>query len=97
MAAKKTTKIVETPIEEVMPAPIEEPVEKKDKITKYLNVIAENLNVRKEPSTDSEVLVIVSKDDKLVINDAKLVKGFYSVTTVSGVNGYVMKEFVVEE
>lgn len=61
---------------------------------KFLIVTAENLNVRKEASKESEILTVVSKNEKLEMNDKKLIKGFYSVRTVSGINGYVMKEFV---
>ena len=43
-----------------------------------------------------KVLNIVSKDEKLLINEPKLIEGFYSITTSSGIKGYVMKEFVKE-
>ena len=108
MAAKKTKPIVEevkeeivAPVEEVKieEAPIEEviaPVEETN-TKKFVVVTTDRLNVRKGPSKDTEVLNIVSKDEKLLINDPKLVKGFYSITTSSGIKGYVMKEFVVEK
>ena len=106
MATKKTKPIVEEVKEEIV-APIEEvkveevkeeivaPVEEIN--TKKFVVTTDRLNVRKGPSKDTEVLNIVSKDEKLLINDPKLVKGFYSITTSSGIKGYVMKEFVVEK
>lgn len=111
MAAKKTKPIVEevkeeiiTPVEEVkeevkieevkeeVVAPIEETNTKK-----FVVVTTDRLNVRKGPSKDTEVLNIVSKDEKLLINNSKLIEGFYSITTSSGIKGYVMKEFVVEK
>lgn len=106
MAAKKTKPIVEEVKEEIV-APVEEvkeevkeeviaPVEETN-TKKFVVVITDRLNVRKGPSKDTEVLNIVSKDEKLLINDPKLVKGFYSITTSSGIKGYVMKEFVVEK
>ena len=111
MAAKKTKPIVEEAKEEII-APIEEvkveevkeevkeeviaPVEETN-TKKFVIVTTDRLNVRKGPSKDTEVLNIVSKDEKLLINDPKLVKGFYSITTSSGIKGYVMKEFVVEK
>ena len=88
-------KIEEVKIEEVkeeVVAPVEETNTKK-----FVVVTTDRLNVRKGPSKDTEVLNIVSKDEKLLINDPKLVKGFYSITTSSGIKGYVMKEFVVEK
>ena len=108
MAAKKIKPIVEEAKEEII-APVEEvkveeakeeevvaPVEETN-AKKFVVVTTDRLNVRKGPSKDTEVLNIVSKDEKLLINNPKLVKGFYSITTSSGIKGYVMKEFVVEK
>ena len=106
MATKKTKPIVEEVKEEIV-APVEEvkeevkeeviaPVEETN-TKKFVVVTTDRLNVRKGPSKDTEVLNIVSKDEKLLINDPKLIKGFYSITTSSGIKGYVMKEFVVEK
>ena len=103
MAAKKTKSIVEEVKEEIV-APVEEanveefvaPVEETN-TKKFVVVTTDRLNVRKGPSKDTEVLNIVSKDEKLLINDPKLIEGFYSITTSSGIKGYVMKEFVVEK
>ena len=111
MATKKTKPIVEEVKEEIL-APVKEvkveevkveeakeeilaPVEETN-TKKFVVVTTDRLNVRKGPSKDTEVLNIVSKDEKLLINDPKLVKGFYSITTSSGIKGYVMKEFVKE-
>ena len=111
MATKKTKPIVEEVKEEIV-APVEEVKEEvkieeaKEEIIasveeintkKFVVVITDRLNVRKGPSKDTEVLNIVSKDEKLLINDPKLIEGFYSITTSSGIKGYVMKEFVVEK
>lgn len=106
MATKKTKPIVEEVKEEIV-APVEEvkeevkeeviaPVEETN-TKKFVVVTTDRLNVRKGPSKDTEVLDIVSKDEKLLINDSKLIEGFYSITTSSGIKGYVMKEFVVEK
>ena len=112
MASKKTKPIVEEVKEEIV-APVEEvkneevkneevkeeivtPVEETN-TKKFVVVTTDRLNVRKGPSKDTEVLNIVSKDEKLLINDPKLIEGFYSITTSSGIKGYVMKEFVVEK
>ena len=101
MAAKKTKSIVEEVKEEIV-APVEEvkveeaPVEETN-TKKFVVVTTDRLNVRKGPSKDTEVLNIVSKDEKLLINNSKLIEGFYSITTSSGIKGYVMKEFVVEK
>ena len=112
MAAKKTKPIVKEVKEEIV-APVEEVKieeakieEAKEEIVapveeintkKFVVVTTDRLNVRKGPSKDTEVLNIVSKDEKLLINNSKLIEGFYSITTSSGIKGYVMKEFVVEK
>ena len=111
MAAKKTKPIVEEVKEEII-APVEEVKEEvkieevKEEVVapieetntkKFVVVTTDRLNVRKGPSKDTEVLNIVSKDEKLLINNSKLIEGFYSITTSSGIKGYVMKEFVVEK
>ena len=111
MAAKKTKPIVEEVKEEII-APVEEVKEEvkieevKEEVVapieetntkKFVVVTTDRLNVRKGPSKDTEVLNIVSKDEKLLINDPKLIEGFYSITTSSGIKGYVMKEFVVKK
>ena len=112
MAAKKTKPIVKEVKEEIV-VPVEEVKveevkieEAKEEIVsqveetntkKFVVVTTDRLNVRKGPSKDTEVLNIVSKDEKLLINDPKLIEGFYSITTSSGIKGYVMKEFVVEK
>ena len=96
MATKKTKPIIEEVKEEIV-APVEEAKVEETNTKKFVVVTTDRLNVRKGPSKDTEVLNIVSKDEKLLINDPKLVKGFYSITTSSGIKGYVMKEFVVEK
>lgn len=104
MAAKKTKPIVEEVKEEIV-APVEEAKVEEEEVVapveetntkKFVVVTTDRLNVRKGPSKDTEVLNIVSKDEKLLINDPKLIEGFYSITTSSGIKGYVMKEFVKE-
>ena len=91
----KEAKVEETK-EEII-EPIEEEKVEETNTKKFVVVTTDRLNVRKGPSKDTEVLNIVSKDEKLLINDPKLVKGFYSITTSSGIKGYVMKEFVVKK
>ena len=105
MATKKTKPIVkEVKVEEVKVEEVKEEAKVEENVApveetntkKFVVVTTDRLNVRKGPSKDTEVLNIVSKDEKLLINDPKLVKGFYSITTSSGIKGYVMKEFVKE-
>lgn len=52
------------------------------------------VNVRKEPSLESEVLEIVKKGDKVTILDK--VKDFYKVETKSKIIAYISSNFVEE-
>lgn len=53
------------------------------------------LNVRKQPSKDSEVLEVITKNSEVEIdlsdNEDTM---FYKVRTKTGVEGYCMKEFI---
>lgn len=89
--AKKINK-TEKPIKEGAPAPITEELE-----IKYVVVKTDNLNIRTEPSIESKILTIVSKGDRLSLSDTKSINDFYAISTSLGINGYVMKDFVIEE
>lgn len=52
------------------------------------------LNVRKQPSKDSEVLEIITKNSEVEIDFDGETDVFYKVRTKSGVEGYCMKEFI---
>lgn len=52
------------------------------------------LNVRKEPSKESEVLEVVNVNDELVIGSDLENEEWISVKTPSGVFGYCMKKFL---
>lgn len=51
------------------------------------------LNVRKEPSTNAEVIGTVNRGDSLIIDPSPF-GDFYKVITPYGVEGYCMKKFV---
>lgn len=57
-------------------------------------VIPGRLNVRKQPSKDSEVLEVITKNSEVEIGLDGETDEFYKVRTKSGVEGYCMKEFV---
>ena len=57
-------------------------------------VIPAKLNVRKQPSKDSEVLEIITKNSEVEINFDGETDTFYKIYTKSGVEGYCMKEFI---
>lgn len=52
------------------------------------------LNVRKQPSKNSEVLEVITKNSEVEIGLDGETDTFYKVRTKSGVEGYCMKEFI---
>lgn len=57
-------------------------------------VIPGRLNVRKQPSKDSEVLEVITRNSEVEIGLDGETDEFYKVRTKSGVEGYCMKEFI---
>ena len=52
------------------------------------------LNVRKEPSTSSEVITTIKRGDIVEINETESTDEFYKVITNSDVSGFCMKDFI---
>lgn len=52
------------------------------------------LNIRKEPSKDSEAVAIVTCLDELMIDMASSTDDWYAVCTAAGIEGFCMKKFV---
>lgn len=52
----------------------------------------EKLNVRTNPTIDSEVVCIINKNDEIIIED--VFDDWYSVTTKDGDEGYCMSKFI---
>lgn len=50
------------------------------------------LNVRTNPTIDSEVVCIINKNDEVIIED--VFGDWYSVTTKDGYEGYCMSKFI---
>lgn len=50
------------------------------------------LNVRTNPTTDSEVVCVINKNDEVIIED--VFGDWYSVTTKDGDEGYCMSKFI---
>ena len=73
--------------EEVVGAKEEAIKEVEETLTGIVNV--ELLNVRKEPSKESDVVEILDNDTTIEIFESESTKDFYKTT-----NGYVMKQFI---
>lgn len=58
----------------------------------------EKLNIRRDPDTNAEILVVVNKDTKVEIDEDLSTDEFYSVTAYCPndvtVEGYAMKDFI---
>ena len=52
------------------------------------------LNVRKEPSIESEVLCEISWSTELMVYEDESTDEFYKICTASGIEGYCMKKFI---
>ena len=52
------------------------------------------LNVRVEPRANADVVCIIERDSKVVINEAETTENFYKICTEVGVEGYCMKRFI---
>ena len=92
---------VETKKEEKQDDPTEKILEKAIKETKKVEVskgylvIANRLNVRKEPSDKGEIIKTISSGTKLTV-DTSATKGAWSKVT-SPIEGYVMTKFIAPE
>ena len=95
----KFKKVVDVDVKE--PVDVEPP--KKEVLVKkepaapkiiYGNVTAVRLNIRRNPSLDSDVIAVVALNDELKIERDKSDKEWYAVTTEKRVRGYAMKKFI---
>lgn len=88
-----------TEVEEVKE--VEETIETTEAaVVKFGVVNCERLNVRQRPNKDSMVVMVVKKNDKVLINVDESTIDFYNVEVKVGdraVNGYCMKPFIDAE
>lgn len=61
---------------------------------KNVRVTIKALNIRKEASKDSDIVLIAHEGEELMLMSFETVNGFYSVVTSNGEQGYCMQEFV---
>lgn len=55
------------------------------------------LNLRNEPSTDSEILCELDFQEELVIDEDNSTEEFFKVCTATGVEGFCMRQFITGE
>lgn len=95
----KKTVPVDEPVEEYT-AKIEEPVEEVAPQPKpVIGVVSgcSKLNIRKNPSPDSEILCAVNEGSKLLIDETTSTLEWYAVCTEAGFDGFCMKAYVTAE
>ena len=79
-------------IEEVVPEATEEP-----NTDTFLDGIVHNcvkLNVRKNPSTDSDVIAVLNEQDKIKVKDVDTISDWYFIQLPNGKEGFSMKKYV---
>ena len=79
-------------IEEVVSEVAEEP-----KIDEFLDGIVHNcvkLNVRKNPSIDSDVIAVLNEQDKIKVKDVDTLSDWYFIQLPNGKEGFSMKKYV---
>ena len=52
------------------------------------------LNVRVKPHADADVVCIIERDSKVMIDEENSTKNFYKICTEVGIEGYCMKRFI---
>lgn len=81
------------PIDEVVETTVEETMEMRTSSLETGVVTCHSLNVRKEPSTDSEILRIIPKDMEVkILEDVN--ETWYKVRIPEIKTGFCMKEFI---
>ena len=97
----------ETVIEEVETIPVEEtpeelsmieeaPVVESAPMMEVTGVVVDcsKLNMRFEPSSDSEIMCTLIRGTEVVIDEAESTDEFYAVCTPAGMEGYCMRKYI---
>lgn len=57
-------------------------------------VNCERLNIRAEPNLDAEIICVINASSEVVINNEESTNKYYKVYTVSGIEGFCMKDYI---
>lgn len=91
---------VATPDPEVAPviedAPVADPEPENDEVIGVV-VDCARLNVRKEPSSDADVLTTIPVGAEVQVDIFESTNDFYKVCTETGVEGYCMADYIKVE
>lgn len=85
-----------TPAHPISEEPVTAPVTEDSESDGILGVVTEcaKLNVRKEPSTEADVVTTLLLGTEVMVDIFESTDEFYKVTTEAGVEGYCMKKFI---
>lgn len=71
--------------------PVEEPKEPEQKGVVFN---CAQLNVRRKPFPNSEILAVIKKDTEVIVDLKKSKKDFYKVYTAAGIEGFCVKDYI---
>lgn len=92
--AEVKEEVVETVTEDIIET-VEEPVEETpETLIGVVSVNGKQLNIRKEPSTNSDRVSVVEDGTVLMIEPDKSSEDWFKIYTEAGVEGFCMKKFV---
>ena len=88
------TVVEETP--EEIPVIEETPVVESTPMMEVTGVVVDcsKLNMRFEPSSDSEIMCTLIRGTEVVIDEAESTDEFYAVCTPAGMEGYCMRKYI---
>lgn len=89
---KKVLESPETKPENEITTEVEEPPKKEKVLGTVVN--CPRLRVREHPSINAVVAAEIDEGSEVVINEDKSTEEFYSVITVTGLEGYCMKDYI---
>jgi len=71
-----------------------EPANTVDETKIGIVVNCSRLNVRANPRVNADVVCVIERDSKVVIDEDGTTENFYKICTEVGVEGYCMKRFI---
>ena len=85
-------------LEEAIEETVEEPVETVEEVSEQevkATVIVGKLNVRREPNSNAEIVMVVNKNDVFTVLDE--VDNYYLIKINDNISGYCVKDFMKTE
>lgn len=76
---------------------IEDTTENKEETVSKFGVVTGcgSLNVRKEPSLDSEIICVINLSTEVEIEENESTDEFYKICLPNGIEGYCMRKYII--